>query len=586
MSRSNAPIGHPGPPIHPANAGRQPAAQDKYAEQPQYTPQGAPGQWPQGAQVPGQAPSTAAQGLPQDFYFPQQQPAAYPPAAGAPRTVPLSTQADPRHAQPTYGAQSAATGQHGQYVQQPAAPFSQQPAAQWPPQDEARALQRQSAPDPARYYAAAGQPQPGPSAALDSGRSQRQFAAQPQSGALPPQRGYPAASAPQGQSAQWAHDPRGHDPRYPDQRLGEPSLDFGSYGAPGRAGQQPPQTRRSAPMDQQAYPQQGQNHHPYPAQQQPADPAYAEQDDYEEEYVEEEPRRGRRGLLVVAALVGAIGLGGSMAYVYKTYGKSFGGGNPPLVKADAQPAKTKPPVPGGKEFPNADRKIFGRLGEDTAQATQSAAAPETQADGGPRKVQTIAIAPPPAAPLPTVSVPGMAVENIGPPGGPRALPPIVPVQQAATPPPPKAAQKAAAAVAIPAPVAAPPPAATVASAEITPAPRKPAPRPKTADAASAAVAGAAPGQAPPAAATGTNGFVAVLSSQKSRLDALKVYADIQQKFGQVLSNKPADVQEANLGDKGVYYRAVVGPPGSRDAASNLCGQLKAAGFTGCWVTAY
>ena len=34
---------------------------------------------------------------------------------------------------------------------------------------------------------------------------------------------------------------------------------------------------------------------------------------------EEEPRRGRRGLMIVAALVGAIGLGGGMAYAYKTF---------------------------------------------------------------------------------------------------------------------------------------------------------------------------------------------------------------------------------------------------------------------------
>jgi hypothetical protein len=94
--------------------------------------------------------------------------------------------------------------------------------------------------------------------------------------------------------------------------------------------------------------------------------------------------------------------------------------------------------------------------------------------------------------------------------------------------------------------------------------------------------------AAPAAPTGGNGFVAVLSSQKSRMDALKVYADLQQKYGEVLQNKPADVQEANLGETkgGVWYRAVVGPPGSREAASNLCAQLKTAGFTGCWVTAY
>jgi hypothetical protein len=89
-----------------------------------------------------------------------------------------------------------------------------------------------------------------------------------------------------------------------------------------------------------------------------------------------------------------------------------------------------------------------------------------------------------------------------------------------------------------------------------------------------------------AGASGANGYVAVLSSQKTRMDALKAYADMQQKYGDVLANKPADVQEANLGDRGLWYRAVVGPPGSREAANSLCGQLKSAGFTGCWVTAY
>ena len=37
---------------------------------------------------------------------------------------------------------------------------------------------------------------------------------------------------------------------------------------------------------------------------------------------------------------------------------------------------------------------------------------------------------------------------------------------------------------------------------------------------------------------------------------------------------------------GVWYRAVVGPPGSREAASSVCSQLKTAGHAGCWVAAY
>jgi hypothetical protein len=91
---------------------------------------------------------------------------------------------------------------------------------------------------------------------------------------------------------------------------------------------------------------------------------------------------------------------------------------------------------------------------------------------------------------------------------------------------------------------------------------------------------------PTASASGASGYVAVLASKTSRMDALKAFADLQQKYGDVLGSKTPDVQEANLGDKGVRYRSVVGPPGSREAASGVCKQLKTAGYADCWVTAY
>ena len=62
------------------------------------------------------------------------------------------------------------------------------------------------------------------------------------------------------------------------------------------------------------------------------------------------------------------------------------------------------------------------------------------------------------------------------------------------------------------------------------------------------------------------------------MDALKAFADLQQKYGDVLSTRTPDVQEANLGDEGRLVSPVVGPPGSRDAASGVCSQLKTAGY--------
>jgi hypothetical protein len=40
-----------------------------------------------------------------------------------------------------------------------------------------------------------------------------------------------------------------------------------------------------------------------------------------------------------------------------------------------------------------------------------------------------------------------------------------------------------------------------------------------------------------------------------------------------------DVQKADFG-KGVWYRAVVGPPGSREAATSVCRDLQIAGYAG------
>jgi hypothetical protein len=84
--------------------------------------------------------------------------------------------------------------------------------------------------------------------------------------------------------------------------------------------------------------------------------------------------------------------------------------------------------------------------------------------------------------------------------------------------------------------------------------------------------------------------VAVLASvprsSSSRIDALKRFADMQQKYGGVLTGKTPDVAEANLGTKGSYHRLVVGPPGSREQAGTLCSQLKSQGYSDCWVAAY
>lgn len=329
---------------------------------------------------------------------------------------------------------------------------------------------------------------------------------------------------------------------------------------------------------------------------------YGESDaDYDESFAEEEePRRGRRGLIIIGALVGAIGLGGALAYTYKTF-IAPAPGRTPLVKAlDPASNKIKPAAPGGKEFAHTDKKLLNRLGDDGAQARAGTADSNSQDErasddpNAPRKVRIIPITPgggPPPGTVtgstpskpapPVIALPGITLDNVGP-----TQPPPSSAQRVQVPPqagPPVRAVGAQLTSTEPSqpPVkiasmgAAPPPAAVEpAQPKKTAAPvaaKKPVPRAETAMVTST---------------SGISGFVAVLSSQKSRMDALKAFADLQQKYGDVLAAKTPDVQEANLGEKGVWYRAVVGPPASREAASGICSQLKAAGYSGCWVTAY
>jgi hypothetical protein len=150
---------------------------------------------------------------------------------------------------------------------------------------------------------------------------------------------------------------------------------------------------------------------------------------------------------------------------------------------------------------------------------------------------------------------------------------------AATASPTKAsATKTAAASATVAPSATPPRAAAPADTE------------PSAPAQSAAAATPAPDSSSGPSSSSVTGYVAVLASvpasANSRVEALKQFANMQEKYGALLQDKTPDVKEANLGAKGTYHRLLVGPPGSRDAANALCIQLKAQGYSDCWVTAY
>ena len=95
---------------------------------------------------------------------------------------------------------------------------------------------------------------------------------------------------------------------------------------------------------------------------------------------------------------------------------------------------------------------------------------------------------------------------------------------------------------------------------------------------------AQPGQqavrvAPTAAAANAavGGYIVQVAARRSKADAQASFRSLQSKFPRQLGGRTAIFQRADLGAKGIYYRAMVGPFTSAGAADQFCGSLKAAG---------
>lgn len=88
-------------------------------------------------------------------------------------------------------------------------------------------------------------------------------------------------------------------------------------------------------------------------------------------------------------------------------------------------------------------------------------------------------------------------------------------------------------------------------------------------------ASAAPVATAPAAATGSGDYMVQISASRSDADARASFAAAQRRHPG-LAGKSVDVQQANLGDKGTFYRARVAA-GTREQAAALCSQIQSQG---------
>jgi hypothetical protein len=310
----------------------------------------------------------------------------------------------------------------------------------------------------------------------------------------------------------------------------------------------------------------------------PYDPAYAEEDDpygYQDGYgdgdAEERIPKRSGGIMTIAIVLALAVVGTGAAFAYRTYVGSSRTGEPPIIRADAGPTKIVPsPVDGTAKLP--DRMVAG---DGTEKIVPREEAPvDVNARSGPRVVFPPLNQnpnPPAAASVASTTLPPAS-------GGNGTLPSNEPrkIRTLSV----RGDQPDAAAT----PVGAPPPAkptpatrslananASTANAPLALTPQQsavPVVEPRTRVAATTAADQVSP--------TG-GGYLVQVSSQRNEADAQASFRALQGKFPAVLGSKEPVIKRADLGEKGVYYRAMVGPFGTPDEASQFCGSLKTAG---------
>ncbi|TAK50085.1 MAG: SPOR domain-containing protein [Xanthobacteraceae bacterium] len=324
------------------------------------------------------------------------------------------------------------------------------------------------------------------------------------------------------------------------------------------------------------------------------EPRYKEADPYEEagyppppyedqQAGQDEGRRRRRGMLTVGLVLALAVAGTAAAYGYRTYFGSARVGEPPVIKADTGPTKVVP-VSSGE---GSGKTITDRIGDKAG--GERVVSREEQ----PVEVRTVAIEP---KPEPRVVLPTTAQPFTQPaPGAPPAARQAAASVPAAMDEPRRVRTitirgdqpDAAAQPRSRAPAAVPAASVPRASAQpAAPAPRQAAPAstaggpmqiaPQPSLAADSRIRTSSASAVP--VATGSGGaYMVQLSSQRNEADAQASYRALQGKYPGVLGSRQAVIRRADLGDKGVYYRAMVGPFGSSDEAVKFCANLKAAG---------
>src|SRR6266702_5806668 len=334
----------------------------------------------------------------------------------------------------------------------------------------------------------------------------------------------------------------------------------------------------------------------------PFDPRHIDHAEDDDRHASRLRRRG--GILTVAAVLGLAAVGTAAAFGYRAWtAGSSSGGQPPLIKADTAPTKIVPAQTGDSP---QNKQIYDRIGEKIQSSNDRMVSREEQ----PIELRDLPRQPGTRAPLPLPGTPGNVTIGAQPPA--YAVPPaptggnpgpnepkkvhtitIRPDQMSGPPAPIQPESLPARSVPTtsigPPPASASPPARSPAPAPSQSKPAKPARgsplalNPSAEGPDSGPRSGTAPAQpapyrtaALPSGAEAGN-YVVQISSQRSESEAQASFRALQTKYPSVLGTRQPLIRRADLGNKGVYYRAQVGPFASADDANQLCSNLKAAG---------
>ncbi len=330
-------------------------------------------------------------------------------------------------------------------------------------------------------------------------------------------------------------------------------------------------------------------------------------------YDDAPPPRRRMGIIAIAAVFALAVVGTTGAIGYRAlFGSSGSHLPPPVIKADTTPSKIVPST--ASKDAQSNKLITDRVADNsrneklvsreeqlvemkdqppgmamTPGQNMQPSAPLMPANGSgivaaePKKIRTIVIHPDqvgmadattPAAPSPARAETPVAPPTPGKPAAPRV---------ASVPPPAIAKSEPAAAPAVPeprptvsrtAPAAAPVHRTASNNAPLSLNPGDSSPVPAAAPARTAAPA--APTRIAPQTASG-GGYAVQVSSQRSEAEAEASFKSMQAKYPSQLGGRTPMIHRVDLGAKGIYFRAMVGPFASSAEAGTMCSSLKSAG---------